>query len=142
MTPYTFLHGDSEIHGPKAASFEHNYFDIIGGNEWWGMHGSAIPGQCHACSSHLYEHHKGTSTLGRHSGWQSPCINSPAIFRSATSQICDMALPIVKSSCGQPLTGHHAHARAWVGTQQKQLTKLHACSMSWRQLIQMVTITA
>lgn len=104
---------------PKAASFEHDYFDIIGGNKGWGMNGSPIPGQCHACySSHPYEHYKGTPTLGRDSGWQSPWINSPAIFRSTTSQRGDMALPIVTSSCGKPLAGHRAHARAWVGTQQ------------------------
>lgn len=61
--------------------------------------------------------------------WQSPCRNSPAIFRNATSQTGEMVLPILKSSYGEPLIGHRGHARAWVGTQQNQVTKLHAYSI-------------
>lgn len=88
------------------------------------MNGSPVPCQCHArCFSHLDEHQK--VTLGRHSSWQSLCINSPSIFLSVTSREGDAALPLMLSICGETLTGHYAYARARVGVQQTHMTKPH-----------------
>lgn len=90
---------------PKATSFEHNDFDIIGGNEGRGMKGSPTPGQCHT-TPHIY-----MNTIKGHphredTGWQSPCVNSPASFRSTPIQRGDTAPPVTRSPCGEPLAGH------------------------------------
>lgn len=87
-----------------------------------------IPGQCHACCSHLYELHRGPSTLGRPSDWQCPCINSPFIFMSATRQRGVTSLPIVRVIHDETFAGHHVHVRPCTGAQQAKTTRPHPCS--------------